>query len=259
MMERSSGSAQANAVRTVSVWDETLGNCDGLSTTVRKKRDAPKTKLIIFGPPGAGKGTYAAKLAEKFSIPAIATGDIFRAEVKNESTLGKKVKDYLQSGKLVPDEIVNELLRNWLNKPESRQGFILDGYPRTVEQAKALDKMTEIDAIVVLAVPENVVVERLSNRRICRSCGAIYNIKYSPKPRVDLKCDQCSGELYQRNDDRPEVIRERLRVYEKQTQPLLDYYKKRKTKLVTIENIQVDAPIGKVLQKILKGLGQASS
>jgi adenylate kinase len=169
------------------------------------------------------------------------------------------VADYLQSGRLVPDEIVNHVLRNWLDKPESSRGFILDGYPRTVEQAKALDGMTRVDAVVNLAVPEWVVVERLSNRRICRSCGAIYNIKYSPKPKVDLKCDKCSGELYQRDDDKPEVIRERLRVYERQTQPLLDYYKRRKTKLVTIENIQVDAPIDKVLQKILKGLKQATS
>lgn len=167
--------------------------------------------------------------------------------------------DYLQSGRLVLDEIVNDVLRNWLDKPESSRGFILDGYPRTVEQAKALDSMTRIDAIVNLAVPEWVVVERLSNRRICRNCGAIYNVKYSPKPKVDLKCDKCSGELYQRDDDKPEVIRERLRVYEKQTQPLLDYYKKRKTKLVTIENIQVDAPIDKVLQKILEGLKRTAS
>lgn len=167
--------------------------------------------------------------------------------------------NYLQSGRLVPDEIVNDVLRNWLDKPESSRGFILDGYPRTVEQAKALDSMTRVDAIINLAVPEWVVVERLSNRRVCRSCGAIYNIKYSPKPKVDLKCDKCSGELYQRDDDKPEVIRERLKVYEKQTQPLLDYYRKRKTKLVTIENIQVDAPINKVLQRILAGLKQATS
>jgi adenylate kinase len=114
--------------------------------------------------------------------------------------------------------------------------------------------MTRIDAIINLAVPDWVVVERLSNRRICRSCGAIYNIKYSPKPKVDLKCDKCGGELHQRDDDKPDIIRERLRVYEKQTQPLLDYYKKRNTKLLTIKNIKVDAPIGKVLQRILEGL-----
>ncbi len=169
------------------------------------------------------------------------------------------MSEYLQSGRLVPDEIVNDVLRDWLGKPESSQGFILDGYPRTVSQAKALDDMTQIDAIINLAVPDEVVIERLSNRRICRSCGAIYNVKYSPKPKVDLKCDKCGGELYQRDDDKPEVIRERLRVYEEQTQPLLDYYKKRKTKLVTVKNIQVDAPIDKVLQKILEGLRKATS
>jgi len=213
--------------------------------------------LIIFGPPGAGKGTYAAKLAERFSIPAIATGDIFRTEVKSGSALGKKVAGYLQSGKLVPDVIVNEVLENWLKKPESNRGFILDGYPRTVAQAKALDEMTQIDAIINLDVPEQVVVERLSNRRICRSCGAIYNIKYSPKPKFDLKCDRCGGDLSQREDDKPEVIRERLRVYEKQTQPLIEYYRGSKTKFVSIENIQVDAPIEMVLQRILVGLRKA--
>jgi len=237
--------------------DETHGSFDGQNTTERKRKDEPETNLIIFGPPGAGKGTYASKLAERFSIPAIATGDIFRAEVKTASVLGEKVAGYLRSGKLVPDEIVNEVLRNWLNKPESSRGFILDGYPRTVEQAKVLDEMTRIDAIINLAVSEDAVVERLSNRRICRSCGAIYNIKYSPKPKVESKCDKCAGKLYQREDDKPEVIRERLRVYEKQTEPLIEYYKKKKAKFVTIENIQVDAPIEKVLQRILEGLEQA--
>jgi len=167
------------------------------------------------------------------------------------------VADYLQSGKLVPDNIVNDVLRNWLDKPESSRGFILDGYPRTVSQAKALDGMTRIDAVINLAVPDWVVVERLSNRRICRSCGAIYNIKYSPRPKVDLKCDKCGGELCQRDDDRPEVIRERLRVYENQTEPLLRYYENRKTKFVTIENIEVDSPIERVFQEILNSLKKA--
>lgn len=165
--------------------------------------------------------------------------------------------DYLQSGRLVPDDIVNDVLRNWLRKPESSRGFILDGYPRTVSQAKALDGVTRIDAIVNLAVPDWVVVERLSNRRICRSCGAIYNVKYSPKPKVDLKCDKCGGELYQRDDDRAEVIRERLRVYEDQTEPLIRYYENRKTRFVTIENIQVDSPIERILQEILDSLKKA--
>ena len=163
----------------------------------------------------------------------------------------------MQSGKLVPDEVVIEVLRNWLSKPESRRGFILDGYPRTVEQAKALDEIARIDAIVNLAVPERVVVERLSNRRICRSCGAIYNIKYSPKPKVDLQCDRCGEGLYQREDDKPEVVKERLKVYERQTQPLIEYYKKRKAKFVTMRAREVDAPIEKVLQRILEGLKQA--
>jgi adenylate kinase len=213
--------------------------------------------LIIFGPPGAGKGTYASKLANYFNIPAIATGDIFRAEVSSGSALGNKVAKYLQSGRLVPDDVVNEVLQSWLTKPESARGFILDGYPRTVEQAKALEEIAKIEGIVNLVVPEWVIIERLSNRRICRNCGAIYNAKYSPKPKVDLKCDKCGRELYQREDDRPEVIRDRLGVYEKQTQPLIDFYEKKKTKFVTIKNTEVDAPIEIVFQRILDGMRKA--
>jgi len=213
--------------------------------------------LILFGPPGAGKGTYAAELAEQFSIPAIATGDIFRAEVKSGSALGEKVAAYLQSGKLVPDEIVDETLRKWLNKPENRRGFILDGYPRTVEQAQALDEMTKIDAILNMSVPEWVLIERLSNRRICPKCGAIYNIKHSPKPKVDSKCDKCGAALYQRGDDRPEVIKERFEVYKRQTQPLIKYYKDRKTKFITIINRQVDADIKIVTRRIMWRMKEA--
>jgi adenylate kinase len=213
--------------------------------------------LVIFGPPGAGKGTYAAELAEQFDIPAIATGDIFRAEVKSGSELGKKVAVYLQSGKLVPDEIVDETLRNWLNKPENNRGFILDGYPRTVEQAQALDAMTKIDAILNMSVPELILIERLSNRRICPKCGAIYNIKHSPKPKVDAICDKCGAALYQRPDDRPEVIKERLEVYRKQTQPLIKYYKDKNAKFITIVNRQVDADIKIVTRRIMWRMKQA--
>jgi adenylate kinase len=213
--------------------------------------------LIIFGPPGAGKGTYASELAEQFSIPAISTGDIFRAEVKSGSALGKKVAVFLQSGKLVPDEIVNETLRKWLNKPENRRGFILDGYPRTVEQAQALDQITKIDAILNMSVPEWVLIERLSNRRICPKCGAIYNIKHSPKPKVDSICDKCGTALYQRPDDRPEVIKQRFEVYKKQTQPLIQYYKNSKTKFLTVVNRQVDADIKIVTRRIMWRMKQA--
>jgi len=213
--------------------------------------------FIIFGPPGAGKGTYASRLAEELKIANIATGDIFRQEMKEKTALGKKIAHFVENGLLVPDEIVIEILKKRITQPNSQHGFILDGYPRTVEQAKALERISKIDAIIHLVVPEWVIIERLSNRRICRNCGAIYNIKYSPKPKVDLKCDKCGAEVYQREDDKPEVIKERLRVYERQTQPLINYYNEKKTKFVTIENNQVDAPIEVVSQRIFEGLRKA--
>lgn len=213
--------------------------------------------LIILGAPGAGKGTYASKLADHFGIPSIATGNMFRSEVKNGSPLGKKVAEYLESGRLVPDEVVNEVLKSRLQRSDSVGGFILDGYPRTVEQAKALEHIAKIDAIINMDVPERVIVERLSNRRICRNCGAIYNAKYSPKPKVEGKCDKCGGELYQREDDKADVIKNRLRVYENQTQPLIEHYEKKKTKFVTIRNTQVDAPIDVIFKQILDGLKKA--
>lgn len=212
--------------------------------------------LIILGAPGAGKGTYASKIANHFGIPSIATGDMFRSEVRNGSPLGKKVAGYLESGRLVPDEVVIEVLKSRLQRPDSAAGFILDGYPRTVEQAKALENIAKIDAVINMDVPEWVIVERLSNRRICRSCGAIYNAKYSPRPKVEGKCDKCGGELYQREDDKADVIKNRLNVYEKQTEPLIDYYRK-KTKFVTVKNAQVDAPIDVIFQKILDELKKA--
>jgi len=213
--------------------------------------------FIIFGPPGAGKGTYASRLATELKIANIATGDIFRQEIKEKTALGRRIAYFVQKGLLVPDEIVIEVLKKRIAKSDSQHGFILDGYPRTVEQAQALEEIAKIDAIVHLVVPEWVIIERLSNRRICRNCGAIYNIKYSPRPKVDLKCDRCGAEVYQREDDKPEVIRERLNVYAKQTQPLIDYYQKRKTKFLTIENNQVDAPIEGIFQKMLDGLREA--
>ena len=212
---------------------------------------------LLFGPPGAGKGTHASKLVDTLEITHIATGDIFRAEVDLGSPLGKKVSDYLNRGALVRDEIVNEVLKKWVNKVDSAHGFILDGYPRTIEQAKALEKIAKIDAIIQLVVPDWIIIERLSNRRICRNCGAIYNMKYFPKPKVDSKCDKCGAETYQRQDDKPEVITERLKVYEKQTQPIIDYYETRGVKFVRVESTRVDDPIEAVFQKILDGLKKA--
>lgn len=212
---------------------------------------------MIFGPPGAGKGTYASRLATTLKIANIATGDIFRREIREKTDLGTNIADFVKNGLLIPDNIVIDVLKKRISGSDGQGGFILDGYPRTVDQAEALEKIAKIDAIIQLDVPEWVIVERLSNRRICRNCGAIYNIKYSPKPKVDLKCDKCGSELYQREDDRAEVVKERLRVYERQTQPLIDYYEKKKTTFVKVENIEVDSSIDEVFQRIMDGLKMA--
>jgi len=209
-------------------------------------------KLIIFGPPGAGKGTYASRLASKLGIAKISTGDIFREEIKKGTELGRDVAEFLNKGELVPDEIVIEVLKERIGKPDSKRGFILDGYPRNTEQARALDRIAKIDGVIRLIAPEWVIIERLSSRRTCRNCSAIYNIRFL-KPKRAGMCDKCGGELYQREDDKPEVIRERLRVYEAQTKPLIDYYKGR-IPFVDIECESVDVPPETVVEKILQEL-----
>ena len=209
-------------------------------------------RFIIFGPPGAGKGTYASMLASKLKIAKISTGDIIREEIKRNTDLGKKIVDFVNKGELVSDEIVIEILKEEIKKPSSKNGFILDGYPRTIEQAKALDKIEKIDAVIRLIVPEWVIIERLSSRRICKRCGAVYNIRYL-RPKREGVCDVCGGELYQREDDKPEVVRERLRVYEVQTQPLISYYSD-KIPFVNIECKSVDIPPETIVKKILQEL-----
>lgn len=211
-----------------------------------------RNRFIIFGPPGAGKGTYASRLGLKFNISKISTGDIFREEIKRDTDLGKRVADFLNKGELVPDEIVIEVLKERISKPDSKNGFILDGYPRTIEQAKALDKIAKIDAIIRLIVPDWVIVERLSSRRICKNCAAVYNLKYL-RPKKASVCDRCGGELYQREDDKPGVIRERFRVYEAQTQPLINYYKGR-VPSVDIECKSVNVPPETMVKQILQDL-----
>jgi adenylate kinase len=209
-------------------------------------------KLIIFGPPGSGKGTYSSRIAPKFKIPHIATGDIFREIAKSETSLGKKVADYLNKGELVPDNIVIEILKERISKEDCKNGFILDGYPRTIQQAEALEKITKIDKIINLVVPEDVIIQRLSTRRVCKKCGSIFNILTLP-PKKEGICDNCGGELYQREDDKPEVIRERLKVYQRQTEPLLNFYKGR-VPIVNIECNSADIPPEIIVEKILKEL-----
>lgn len=181
---------------------------------------------MILGPPGSGKGTYASRLSSELGIPAISAGDILREMAKLETRLGKSVKSVVSKGELVPDNIVNEVFRNRLSRKDCERGFILDGYPRTTNQAEALDGFAKIDVAVLLLVPDWIIVERLSSRRICEKCGEVYNIRFL-KPRREGICDRCGGTLHQRVDDTQEVIKERIGVYERQTQPLIDHYRGR--------------------------------
>jgi adenylate kinase len=178
----------------------------------------------MLGAPGAGKGTYASRLQSILNIPHVSTGDIVREEIKAQTKLGKKIKEYSDKGGLVPDEIIIHLLANRLKKPDSKEGFILDGFPRTTPQAEALDQITKLDAVINLNVPDDIIITRLSNRVTCKKCGAIYNL-LTLKPEKEGICDNCEGELYQRRDDQPEVIQDRLNVYREKTQPLIEYYR----------------------------------
>ena len=208
---------------------------------------------IIFGAPGSGKGTYASRLQSKLSVDVIAMGDIFREIMKEDSQLGKKVKGYVEKGLLVPDDVVIEVLKQRLAKIPHGRGFILDGYPRTVEQAKALEKIAKIDVIILLLVPDWIIIERLSTRRICKNCGEVYNIRFL-KPKVDMICDKCGGPLYQRSDDNPEVIKKRIEVYQEQTRPILQLFKERTVPFAVANCDALDTPPETVVEIILKEL-----
>lgn len=208
---------------------------------------------IIFGAPGSGKGTYASRLQLKLGVDVIATGDIFREIMKENSELGKKVKGYVEKGLLVPDDIVVEVLKQRLAKIPKSRGFILDGYPRTVEQAKALEKIAKIDVIILLLVPDWIIIERLSTRRICKNCGAVYNIRFL-KPKVEGVCDKCGGPLYQRSDDTAEVIKKRIQVYEEQTRPILQLFREAGMPFVEASCDALDTPPETVVEVILKEL-----
>ena len=180
--------------------------------------------LIFLGAPGAGKGTLATLLSKEYGIPQISTGDLFRAAVKEGSELGKQVQGIMEKGELVPDSLTVELVRQRLSKADAGGGFILDGFPRTVVQADALAEFQKIDAVINFSISDELVIRRLSGRRVCRACGAIYHIENMP-PKVEGTCDRCGGQLYIRDDDRIDSIKNRLRVYKEQTEPLIAYYR----------------------------------
>lgn len=180
--------------------------------------------LIFLGPPGAGKGTLAVKAAEKYKIPHISTGDIFRTAIKNKTELGVKVKAIIDAGDLVSDDLTVALVKDRLAQDDTKNGFILDGFPRTIPQAEALEHITKIDAAVNFDIADEAVVERLSGRRVCKECGTNFHVMFN-KTKIEGKCDKCGGELYTRDDDKIEAIKNRLVVYRKSTAPLINFYK----------------------------------
>jgi len=182
--------------------------------------------IVILGPPGVGKGTYAEFLSKKYGIPKISVGDLFRSAIKNRTELGKRIKNYVSNGELVPDETVIELVKNRLEEPDCKDGFLLDGYPRTVPQAEAMMNFKKIELALNFVAPDEVIMERIGGRRTCRKCGAIYHIKNVP-PTIEGVCDRCSGRLVQRSDEKPEVIKNRLVVYREKTKPVADYLRKK--------------------------------
>jgi len=212
-------------------------------------------RWIFLGPPGAGKGTQAARLAQRAGVPQIATGDMFRAAVREGTPLGREAKRYMDAGQLVPDHVTLGLVRERLAQPDCRAGFLLDGFPRTVAQAEGLEAVLAelgvgLDGVLYFDVPDAVVVERLSGRRVCPACGATYHVRFDP-PQVEGRCDRCGAELVQRPDDREETVRQRLEVYRRQTQPLVDYYRD----AGLLHTVAADRPIAEVEAEIARITG----
>lgn len=215
-----------------------------------------KMKIIMLGAPGAGKGTQAKQIAEKYRIPHISTGDIFRANIKNGTELGKEAKKYMDQGMLVPDELTTNLLVDRIKNADCANGYVLDGFPRTIPQAECLDQALEdlqekIDFAINVEVPDENIIRRMSGRRACLSCGATYHIQYNP-PKTENTCDVCGGQLVLRDDDKAETVKKRLDVYHAQTQPLIDYYTKKQV-LVQVDGTQ---DINKVFEDIVAILGE---
>ena len=213
-------------------------------------------KIIMLGAPGAGKGTQAKKIAAKYGIPHISTGDIFRANIKNGTELGKKAKTYMDQGLLVPDELVVDLVVDRVNQDDCTNGYVLDGFPRTIPQAEALTEALEkmgqkVDFAIDVNVPDENIVKRMGGRRACVTCGATYHMVYAPTKKEGI-CDTCGGELILRDDDKPETVTKRLGVYHEQTQPLIDYY----TKSGALKEVDGTIDINDVFAAIVKILGE---
>jgi len=179
--------------------------------------------IILLGPPGVGKGTIASKLSKKMKVPHIATGDMLRENVAKKTGLGLKARNYMDKGLLVPDELVIEMVKERLKRKDCRKGFILDGFPRTIKQGDEISNTAKVDKVVNLQASDDIIVKRLGRRRVCSECGFIYHLDFI-KPNREGFCDKCSGTLYQREDDKPETVKRRLKVYEEQTEPLIKYY-----------------------------------
>lgn len=211
--------------------------------------------IILLGAPGVGKGTQAERIIQKYSIVQISTGDILRNEVRNETELGIKAKQFMDKGELVPDELIIKMIENRIEKEDCRRGFLLDGFPRTIDQAVSFDNMLEqknltLDAVIYLSVSDEEIINRLIYRRVCPTCGAIYHLKNKP-PKQDMVCDICGSKLIQRSDDTKETVENRLKVFKEHTLPLIEYYKKQ-NKLYTIDG---SGSVDEVFSQIASILG----
>lgn len=200
-----------------------------------------KMNIVLLGSPGVGKGTYAKRISKIYDIPQISTGDMFREALKNKTEVGLKAKEYMDKGELVPDDVTIGIVKERLKQEDCKNGFMLDGFPRTIAQADALSDIIDIEKILNFTASDDTIIDRLSGRRVCSECGTIFHIKNIP-PKTEGVCDACGGKLIQRNDDKPDSIKKRLGVYKKQTEPLIEYYKEKKL----LADIDADRPFEQV-------------